>query len=496
LKKTDKHFLSKSTFIRGVQCHKSLWLNKHHPELRDTITRTQQAIFDRGHDIGKLAQQLFPGGIDASPASPSGYTKSVIYTRQLIERGATVIYEAAFRFKGVLCALDMIVNEDGSWKAYEVKSSTSISETYVLDAALQYYVIVNSGIDLEDISIVYINNQYVRQGMLDLHQLFSIESVKQRIMEKQDYIRTKAGELKMVLFSKYLPDIAIGPHCTTPYTCDFMGFCWKDVPEYSIFNIADLSGHRKFQLFGDGILEFSRIPDDFPLSARQWLQVKSELEQTEHINRDAIGEFLGSLTYPFYYMDFETTVGMAVPLYDQSRPYQQIPFQYSLHYKEDRNSELSHFEYLAEAGADPRVGFIESLLRDIGNEGNILVYNADFEVRILNQLAFDFPVYASSIEKVIERVKDLMILFRKKLYYSPVMRGSYSIKNVLPALVPGFSYDDLAIRDGTAAGLAYERLFTEKNKVKTAQIRRDLLNYCAMDTLAMVRIVERLEQVI
>ena len=191
-------------------------------------------------------------------------------------------------------------------------------------------------------------------------------------------------------------------------------------------------------------------------------------------------------------MDFET-FQPAVPLFDNSKPYQQIPFQYSIHFKESKKSQLKHFEFLAEQGADPRKKFIEGLLRDTKNPGDIIVYNKTFEITRLKEIARDFPEYADEIEKRINRVKDLMIPFQKKYYYAPEMQGSYSIKYVLPALVPELSYDKLEINEGGLASIAYESLQMESDLMRIADIKQQLLEYCKLDTLAMVNILVKLE---
>src|SRR5258706_13201490 len=230
----DKHILSKSTFIRGCQCIKSLYLNKHQPQLRDTISVKQQAVFDSGTSVGELARQLFPGGIDASPEFYYDYQKSVAYTRHLLDVDKTIIYEAAFQFDGVLAAIDILVKRDGVWKAYEVKSSTGVREPYLLDAALQYYVITQAGIGLNDISLGYLNNQYTRMGELDVQQLFTVESILEAVKEKQDFVVTQIPRLKEVIAQAVVPMVDIGMHCSDPYPCEFISHCWQHIPQPSV----------------------------------------------------------------------------------------------------------------------------------------------------------------------------------------------------------------------------------------------------------------------
>jgi hypothetical protein len=491
----EKHVLSKSTFIKGMQCQKALYLNKHYKELKEEVSAAQEAIFAQGTSVGELATQLFPGGVDCTPESFYDFQKAVIRTQEEIKKGTKIIYEAAFQYNGVLAALDILVKDEKGWKAYEVKSSTSISETYQLDATIQYYAITNSGIDLQDISIVYINNEYEKNGPIDVKQLFTIESVKEIVLELLPGIPNKVAALKNVLLQKEIPAVDIGPHCSDPYACDFAGHCWKHVPDNSIFNIAKLKSGKKFEFYRKGIISFNDIPADAPLNENQWMQVTSELNNETHINKKKIKEFVNELHYPLYFMDFET-FSTAVPIFDKSRPYQQLVFQYSLHIQSASNGELIHKEFLAETNEnDPRIPFIEKLIADCGNKGDILVYNVGFERGKLADLALTFPKYSSKIDKIIERLKDLMVPFQQRWYYTPAMQGSYSIKKVLPALVPELSYDDLNISEGGTASSTFAAMLIGEFEGDVAQTRKDLLDYCKLDTLAMVEILKKLKTV-
>jgi hypothetical protein len=296
----------------------------------DKVSESQQVIFNRGHDVGELAQQLFPGGIKATE-DPRKSAQAIKKTMELIESGTKVIYEAAFAFEEVLVIADIMVWDGKQWNIYEVKSSTSISDTYYQDAAIQYYVISNC-LNVKDISLVYINNQYVRKGALELKKLFNTESVKDKVCELQDFVKSELKRLKKVLKGGDIPDIGIGPHCSDPYQCSFWGYCWKDIPEYSVFNIAGLRGDKKFELFKLGHINLEDVPEDYPLSDAQKLQIESHIGNKSVIDKDNITKFLFSISYPVYYMDFETFMP-AIPMFDGTRPYQQIPFQYSLHYQ-------------------------------------------------------------------------------------------------------------------------------------------------------------------
>lgn len=485
----EKHVLSKSTYVKGIQCQKALYLHTYHRNLKDPITKQQQAIFDQGTKVGELARNLFPNGVNCTPDT-SKLNEAIIKTKQEIKKGTNVLYEAAFLFNGVLVLLDILVKDNNSYKAYEVKSSTSVTETYQLDSSIQYYVISNSGIKLEDISIIHINNQYLKNDKLNLNQLFKIESVKKEVLELQAVIPNNIKILKDVFNQKESPDVDIETYCSNPYTCEFAGHCWKDIPKYSIFNISKLSEKKKFDLYKKGILNFKDIPKDYKLSEKQWTQVQSEISGESVINKEKIKEFTDGLKFPLRFMDFET-FSTAVPIYEKSKPYQQLAFQYSLH-KINRNNKEEHMEYLADGDLDPRIQFIEKLIKDCGKRGDVLVYNIGFEKGRLNDLANIFPKYKLDIDRIISRLKDLMIPFQEKWYYTPEMQGSYSIKKVLPALAPEFTYDNLNIKEGMTASNTFASIVSGEYKGDKEQTRKDLLEYCKMDTLAMVKIYNKL----
>ena len=490
-----KYILSKSTFLKGLQCEKALYLYKHHYNLKDKITAQQQAIFNQGNAVGELAQDLFMGGVDASPSSYFKMQESVFKTKDFIEAGETIIYEATFQYNEVLAALDILVKDEEGWKAYEVKSSTGVSETNIKDAAIQYYTIKNSGIDLKDISIVHINNQYVKEGDIDVQQLFTIESVHDQVLELLPNIPNEIDRLKGVIRSSETPKKDIGPHCSDPYDCDFKGTCWKHIPEYSIFNISRLNENKKFELYMKGVVSLDQIDlKTTKLNSNQLLQVQSEVHRTTYINHDEISKFIEGLKYPLYFLDFET-MASAIPVYNNSRPYQQLVFQYSLHIQ-NKNGETVHCEYLAEPNPniDPREKFVTQLIEDCGSVGDILVYNIGFERGKLNDLISLYPEYSNEINAIICRLKDLMLPFQKKWYYTPEMRGSHSIKAVLPALVPALSYDNLDIKDGGSASTIFMQMVNGTYDGDIEKIKTDLLAYCKLDTWAMVEILNRLKE--
>ncbi len=480
-------FLSKSQFTRGLQCHKSLWLLKNRPELRSEPDAGLQARFDAGTEVGLLARRLFPGG--AALEYSSGISQNISTTRELINTGFQTIYEATFRHDNILAMVDILHKGPAGWELYEVKSSTGIKDVFIADTALQYYVAAGAGINISRVFLFYLNNRYTRIGDLDLQALFKKDDVTHQVISRQNSIRQQLADMRQTLEGTE-PDIDIGPYCTDPYECDFRPYCWQHIPECSIFDIANLRTSRKFALYYGGTLQMRDIPPDFTLSDSMRIQIEAELTDREIINRSNIREFLTMVKEPIGFLDFETFME-PVPSFDFQRPYQQIPFQYSLHVLS--GGKLSHYEYLGEPGSDPRIPFIEKLLVDAGSCRTILVYNQGFEITRLQEMAADFPATAEKIETIISRIIDLMTPFRNRDYYVKAMCGSHSIKSVLPALIPGLSYDDLDIADGEMAMLAYAGLAKTAGPEEMKKIRRDLLAYCRLDTLGMVKIWEKLD---
>ncbi|MBE9519580.1 MAG: DUF2779 domain-containing protein [Proteobacteria bacterium] len=486
MRKSKSFFLSKSQFTRGLQCYKSLWLLKNRPELRAKPDASLQARFDTGNEVGILAQQLFPDGVALK--YENGISQNIAKTQELLASGTHTIHEATFRHDGVLAMVDILHRGEDGWEMYEVKSTTETKDIFINDTAIQYYVVAGSGLHIARVFLVHLNNRYTRTGPLDLQNLFTVDNVTDLTSSRQADIPQKLADMRQTLEGGE-PGIDIGPYCTAPYECDFRQYCWQHVPECSIFDITNLRNKRKFALYYGNVLHMQDIPADFSLSENMQIQVESELTGREFINIRNIREFLSTINEPVGFLDFETFME-AVPSFDQQRPYQQVPFQYSLHRVE--NGKLTHREFLGEPGKDPRQPFIEKLLADTRDCGTILVYNQAFEITRLQEMAAIFPQFAAGIELIIARIVDLMVPFRNRDYYVKEMCGSHSIKYVLPALVPDLSYENLAIADGEMAMLAYAGLAKMRPGEEKEKTRQALLEYCRLDTLAMVRILERL----
>lgn len=491
----NKTGLSKSSFIRGCQCPKALYLHKYaeiHEVARDELDASTEAIFATGHRVGELAQQRHPGGKNAQPEDGTSWGPGIENTAQWMKDGEPVIYEAAFSYNGLFCACDIVVKDGGGWIVHEVKSSTSTKEVNIIDAAAQLYILNGLGYQINDITITYLNNQYVRHGELNVDQLFTSESVMERAMELQDMVAENVIEFKALLQKSEVPDVKIGNHCSNPYTCDFMGHCWSHVPSYSVFNLTR-GGGRGWDLYSKGIMEIKNIPSDYPLTRSQQIQVSAEQTGLPIIHADPIRNWLEQIKHPIGFLDFET-INPAVPDFEGTRPYQQICFQWSNH-KRFRAHHIEHEEFLAISGTDPREEFCKTLIESCKGLNTILVYNISFEDTRLRELQEQLPHYEKELQSIRDRLLDLAVPFSSKWYYHPAMRGSYSIKLVLPALVPELSYKDLVIQEGGTASQTFYNLQFVKDPEIVANTRKHLLEYCKLDTLAMVRLYDVLRKI-
>ncbi len=484
----DSFSLSKSKFMRGLQCQKALYLTVHQPELAGPVSAEQEAIFESGSEVGELAHGLFPGGVFI-PYDRHNHGEQIAMTKREIDKGTEVIYEAAFSHDGVFVKADILRMGPGGWEIYEVKSSASMKDYHVPDVAVQYYVLAGSGLGVSRAFIVHINNEYVRRGAIELEKLFTFNDVTADVEGRQGAVREEIARQKAMLAGD-VPAIDIGPYCTYPFDCDFHGHCWRDVPEVSVFS---LKGNRKigFSLYGSGVVDLRDVdPEGLPAAQRQ--QLEAMLGEKVCVLKDEIRKFLDSIRYPVYFLDFETFL-TAIPPYDGIRPYQQVPYQYSLHRIEHEGGPLKHSEYLAPAGTDPREGLARKLMGEIPEDACVIAYVAGFEKGVLGDIARWFPEYAGKIGKITGSMIDLAYPFQKRLYYHWQFNGSYSLKAVLPVIVPGLSYDGMEVSDGGMAMEAYFRMQEITDDAEMEKLRKAMLEYCKLDTFAMVRVLDVLK---
>lgn len=489
--------LSKSLYTKGIQCQKALWLKKYNKEVLSLPDDSALARFETGNEVGDLACELFPNGVEI--AYTKNFDEMIAQTKKLIDDGIKYIYEATFSFNGILVLVDILeIHEDGEVSIYEVKSSSSVKDIYVHDTSIQYYVLKQLGFSLMSANVVHINSTYQRGDTLELDELFTIADVTDEVVVLQINIPTILKEFETVLEDKINePNIDIGKHCHNPYVCDAKDYCWKtqrQIPEYSIFNIFNLGSKKQIELYSQGIKNIEDIPEDFDMTANQKAAVENYKSKETFIDKEKIKEFIDTLTYPIYHLDFET-FQQAIPSFIGISPYAQIPFQYSLHI-EHEDGTLEHKEYLCLDGIDPREQIANRLVKDIPSDVTVLAYNMSFEKGVIKRLAESFPDLSTHLLSINENMKDLMIPFQKKYYVTPSMNGSYSIKYVLPALVPQLAsaYKELdGVQNGSQAMNAFANM-SKMEEDEKQRMRSALIEYCKLDTLTMVKILEKLKE--
>lgn len=482
--------LSKSRFIAGLQCPLRLWHLCYSRQLASPVSPAQQAIFEVGHEVGRLATSLYPGGVLVKEGHFQ-HDKAVESTRTAIEdSGVPAIYEAAFVHEGVRVRVDILERlSTGRWNLIEVKSSTSVKQAHLPDVAVQRYVVQGSGQTIQQCGILHLNNQYVYQGGdLDLEALFSFSDLTEQIEALEDEIPVKLGQLRKMLSHTSPPEVDPSRLCKTPYVCEFLEHCTREKPEFWVMELSGISQERLDELAEINVDDIRDIPESFPLTSIQRRIKDTVLSGTRYMDA-GLADGLRNVEYPAHFLDFET-ISAAIPRYAGTRPYQALPFQWSNHVLHEDGT-IVHWQYLCEKDEDPREAFAISLLRALGQKGTIFVFTM-YEKEVIGQLAEFFPQHCDQLLSTLDRFRDLHALIRKHVYH-PDFHGSFSLKSILPALIPSMGYGDLAIQNGQHASVEYLRILDPDTlPEERAEIKRALLAYCANDTLGLVRIREEL----
>ena len=484
--------LSKSKFLSGLQCHKRLYLEMRHPELAEPPDLSTQAIFAMGTEIGILAQGRFPGGVLVAPTLRPREAAVALTAKLLQDPDVPAIFEAAFEHEGVIVRVDILERVLGTeehrspWRLIEVKSSTRVKEVHLNDLAIQRHVLIGAGLDLSGTCLMHIDTGYFYEGgEVDLEALFALDDVSTVVAERQGKVPEQLEAMKSILRESSPPAIEPDDRCHSPYECPFWAHCTKDKPLRWIYH---LPGPKKVvqQLVQEGITSIDEIPEAANLSITQ-RRVKDNVEWASA----DLARVLQSVEYPVHHLDFETVM-LAVPKFPRMKPYQSIPVQWSNHI-ELQSGEIIHHEFLHGEATEPRRQWAERLLESLGAQGTIVVYSS-YEEAMMRQVAEAFPELRKVFSAIIKRLWDLYPVI-KEHYYHPDFQGSYSIKSVLPVMVPELSYRDLLIQEGAQAASEYYRMvFIEEDWIEQARIKEALLQYCARDTMAMVRLRRALKE--
>ncbi len=499
-------FLTRTRYLNGLQCPKMLWLRVNRREnFPDPEIREQAVSMSR--TARELAAARFPGAVAISHGEYSAMEEK---TRALLSsgKGEQTLTHAALSFQNCYCLMDILrVREDGRTELYMVKSASHVSASSREDLAYQYYILRMAGFRVKKAAVLYINKDYrlPEKENVDPASFFREMDLTGEMKKKMSWIRDRIAALRIYCAQDRLPMRTLSEGCFSPYDCMCFQDCGKDLPKNHVFTLSSTPLSDKAQLYREGKRGFSDlvIPSDVPgqglrtipgLSDAAALQVLCELEKRPlQADLDAVREFLHNLWKPLYFLDFEA-FQPAVPVYPGTKPFETIVFQYSLHF-EKPDGTIGHREYLGEPQEDPRRGLSEALCADIPADACILVYNSSYEKKRISELAALYPAHAEHLKKMNEHIVDLMPVFKEKKIYDRRMRGSYSLKNVLPALFPdddSLNYGSLSgVSQGQEAADAFPMLLRLSGAEKEA-LRSEMLRYCALDTFAMVKIIEKL----
>lgn len=491
--------LSKSKYTALWRCPRLVWLGKYMPEEEEVSAAVEERMA-AGAALGALARGIFGEYLDVSATDGRGepdVPAMIERTRAAIAAGVPVICEAAFSFDGLYCAVDILKREGDGYAIYEVKSSTDASkEIYAADVAYQLYVLRGAGVRVTGTHLISVRRDYVRRGEIKPEELLTVNNIDAEVSAQYAVIEDRLKTASSILTSDVEPAIDLSVSCNTPYPCSFFGHCTAHLPCPSVFDVYRLRFSDKLALYYDGVRSFEdlhgckRIKND-----KQRRQIATHLGlEGDHIDKPAITRFLSGLSYPLYFLDFETMQSV-IPPYDGTHPYQQIPFQYSLHYLLVEGGELYHTDFLGEPEYDPRRPLAEALCRDIPADACVTAYNKSFECGRLTELAEAFPDLSAHLLSIRDNIVELLTPFQSGYYYTGAMGGSFSIKSVLPALYPDCPELDYHSLEGVHNGSEAMALFptlAELSGEDRARARHNLLKYCELDTLAMVRVYEKL----
>lgn len=486
-----RRLLSKTTYLHGLRCPKLLWHAWNTKHLVQATDEQSLAALEEGKQVGRLAWQLYPGGIEVIA---DHFEEAVALTEvALLQRRP--LFEAAVAYQDLCIRCDIVnpVAED-LWDLIEVKSTTSIQDDHIEDLAFQKHVLDSAGIKVRSCILAHINREFVKKGQIDPRRFFTLEDLTDQVAKVKHRIAGRVAEMVQVAHLPKSPRVEIGPRCNTPRECPLRIRCWSHL---SPGNSTELyrGGGKRFQLLTRGVKSIADIPDNFKLTENQQIQRRVAKTGKPHINAPAIRDFLSRIMYPASFLDFETW-STAIPIHDGVRPYQQVPFQYSLHVVDALESEPRHYQFLAEGTDDPRPAFMRSLRDSLPSNGSVVVFNSSFEIGRLYECAEQMPEFGPWVQDIEGRVIDLLMPFRQFAFYAPQQRGSCSMKRVLPALTTK-SYEDFEIQDGKTASLKFLRTaFGKLCDQERIKIRQELIRYCHLDTLGMLLIIRALRRLV
>lgn len=466
---------------------------KQRKDLAPPVDAALQRLFDEGNKVDVFAQKLFPKGVSLDGFGTSAAQK----TKQAIDSGATILFQPTFLTKDLSCRSDILVRNEDAWDIYEVKSSTQTKDEHKIDVAFQRICLEESGYRVGKTFVVHINNQYVRQGEIDPQELFIIDDVTDEALAHIPEIKTLIPEALKVTEWSTTPGALHLQSCRDPYNCEYLTCYVPELENDHLYAIAtELEPARLKAFLERGLIQPSQVPPDLLRSLGTLNLPVEEKEPVINIDKEDIQRELSSLQFPLYFFDYETWFP-AIPAFDGFRPYGQVPFQYSLHIMHEPDGELEHVEFLAEKNEDPSVHLAKALKGHVGDKGTFIAWNSRFEEARNREIGERNPEYASFFANINDRMFDLMQIVKQGHYVDSRFGGSASIKKVLPVVVPELSYKNLNIQEGGTASASWAVLTDPATPPdQKAQLKKDMLEYCALDTFAMVEIYRKFLEVV
>jgi hypothetical protein len=476
--------LTKSKYMSGLQCTRLLWFanKKQLPE----VTLADQHKFNQGAEFEKYAHKLFEDAINLSKFS---FADNLKHSKESLEKNK-VLFEAGFTIDDLYIRSDVLEPHKDGFNLYEIKSTNDYKPEHIEDLAYQKCVLEKKGIKIYKCSVIHLNKEFKKQGKIDPKKLCKIDDLTEEVKAVKG-IEGAIKEFKNTLIQIKAPEVPIGKHCNKPYECPLKDDCWNYLPKNNIFLLTNWRVYWK--LFEEGVLDLKDIPRETKLTDKDSVILESTLDNERYVSLEHIKHFLKSLNYPLYHFDFETFM-TAVPIFDNSKPWQQIPFQYSLHIEQE-DGNVEHREFLADSDKDPRISMLKQMKKDLEGTGDIIVFNKSFEITRLKEMADDFPEHKEWINDLIPRIIDLALPFQKYYYYDPKQKGRYSIKAVLPAIT-GKGYKNLEINSGGDASVRFFYSHIKPELKHKDKIRANLLKYCCLDTEGMIWIIDELRKII
>lgn len=467
-------------YVMGLNCLKSLWFRLHPSEEISSYVDCDPENLEMRYRVQDLAFKYYAGGTSVD-GSKYYVAEHAAKTKELAQTHDIIYWASAYIDNGCSGIADVMIKNGEAWDLIAVKTAVEIKDSYIDDMAYLKYLFEKSGYSIKNCKIIHPNNQYIRQGDIDVRQYLKEEDVSELVNAKKDGVEQQLQNMLDIGQKQEEPNVPIHAGCKD---CPYYAYCGKNVPEYSVFDL--LSAKKADEFYQEtGSLNVEDVSEDWCTTDKQLIDLKAFKNKETHIEPEHIKEWLDTLEYPLYYLDYET-FQWAVPLFDGANAYSQIPFQFSLHIQDSPDAEPKHIEFLHQDRSDPRRALAEVLIKNCGKHGSVVVYNQSFEMTRNKELAELFPDLADDLLAINERIVDQFIPFRNRALYNYKQKSSASIKHVLPAF-SDLTYEGMDIANGSEAMFCYlEFMLGMQTEEKSKQMFADLLKYCGQDTYAMV----------